>query len=80
MPSLYIGVFIMLALSTLFVCIKPSTDKVLYYICFTVLTIFIALRYGQGTDYVGYLEIYHKAKVALDPNYGISIYIQMDLH
>ena len=76
MPSLYICVFILVALCALITLIKPDSDKYLYYICFAVMTVFLALRYGQGTDYAGYLEIYHQAKEAFDPEYGLQFFLR----
>lgn len=76
MPSLYICVFLLVGLCALITLVKPSTDKYLYYICFAVMTVFLTLRYGQGTDYAGYLEIYHQAKEAFDPEYGVTFYLK----
>ena len=76
MPSLYICVFVLVALCALITLIKPNSDKYLYYICFAVMTVFLALRYGQGTDYIGYLEIYHQTQEAIDPQYGLQFYLK----
>lgn len=76
MPSLYICIFVLAAVCALCTLIKPNLDKNLYYICFAAMTVFLTLRYGQGTDYVGYLEIYHQAKEAFDPEYGLQFYLQ----
>lgn len=38
--------------------IDKRKDKVLYYLCFFVLTAVLCFRFGQGTDYCGYLSNY----------------------
>ena len=75
MPSIYIAIFLIVAFMSLVVIIKPQYDKVVYWISFIVMTLFLCFRYGQGTDYTGYFAIYHLAQEAFDPEYGISFFM-----
>lgn len=52
--SLYLIVFAMLLVFSIWEYKKKTTQKPLYWIAFGVLTLMLVLRYGQGTDYFGY--------------------------
>lgn len=76
MISLYIYVYTIIAIFSIVTIIKPNLDKKLYPIGMLVLSLFLCLRFGQGADYPGYLAIYHLAKEAFDPSYGVGYYIK----
>ena len=57
MPSLYLVIFGIIVICAVITLIKPQYDKWLYYGCLAVMTLFLMLRFGQGTDYPGYLCI-----------------------
>lgn len=74
MPSLYICVFGLITILTIITLIKKEWDTVCYYIGFFVLTVFLCLRFGQGTDYPSYWSIYQHAEVALEQGMGFWKY------
>lgn len=74
MISLYIITFFIITISAIIAYIYPRYDKQLYCISFVVLTAFLCLRFGQGTDYPGYMRIYKQAEFALNPEYGFRYY------
>ena len=73
--SLYIYVFLAVTMSATIALIKPKWDKFLYYVSWLVLTLFLCLRFGQGTDYPTYMCIYNYAKTALEPSLGFVYYL-----
>ena len=56
--SLYHIVFLILLLGVLWEYLKGSTPKAYYGASFLILTLMLALRFGQGTDYYSYHSIY----------------------
>lgn len=74
MISLYLCVFILVAFLSLISMINSKLDKMLYTISFFAMTLFLVLRFGQGTDYPGYMCIYEMSSMALDPNGGFLAY------
>lgn len=74
MISLYIIVFLIITISAIIAYIYPKYDKQLYYISFIALTAFLCLRFGQGTDWPGYMRIFNQAEYALNPEYGFRYY------
>ena len=77
MPSLYIVILGIIAVCTVITLVKPEYDKWLYYVCLAVMTLFLMLRFGQGTDYPGYLCIYETADVVFGPEGSFSQYLNM---
>ena len=57
--SLYHIVFLLLLFGAVIEYWQKRTPKALYLLCFGVLTVMLALRFGQGTDYVSYRMIYY---------------------
>ena len=56
--SLYLIVSMFLVGGAVFEFVKKQTPKIFYYISFAALTVMLCLRYGQGTDYISYADIY----------------------
>ena len=53
--------FLPLIIITIFLCFEiGGKDKkhILFNVAFVLLTLMICLRYGQGTDYFGYLNVF----------------------
>lgn len=59
--SIYIIIFLTLLLFSIIVMCNLKTEKVLYYISICILGAFLIFRFGQGTDYFGYMRIYNFA-------------------
>lgn len=74
MLSMYLCVFVFVAVLSLLSIMKPKLDKTSYMISFGVMTLFLGLRFGQGTDYPGYMCIYEFADMAFDPEFGFLAY------
>lgn len=77
MPSLYLVIFGIIVICAVITLIKPQYDKWLYYGCLAVMTLFLMLRFGQGTDYPGYLCIYETADVVFSTDGSFSQYLNM---
>lgn len=75
MISTYILIFVIIEMAVLISVIKPQYEKVCYCTSLIVLTLFLALRFGQGTDYPGYMCIYEYAETALNPELGFLHYL-----
>lgn len=75
MLSIYIVVFLVITACAAITIFFPKYDKGLYYISFGILVLFLCFRFGQGTDYPGYMCIYHYAETALDPQLGFGYYM-----
>lgn len=56
--SLYLIVFLILCGLAGFEYLKNRKQEKLYWVIFTVLTAMLCLRYGQGSDYFGYMYNY----------------------
>ena len=69
---LYHLVFALLLFGAVIEYWQRKTPKILYVVCFLVLTGMLCLRFGQGTDYVSYRMIYYTipANLAGTINYG----------
>lgn len=57
--SLYHIIFLWLLLCTVVEHIKEKTPNRLFLFSFLLLTVFLCLRFGQGTDYFNYANIYY---------------------
>ena len=68
MPEIspYILIFILVLFATLLSRSVPKLNEPLYVICFMAMTAFLALRYGQGTDYSMYEYYYLAAPNSID--------------
>lgn len=76
MLSLYLCVYIFVAVLSVVTIMKPKLDKKIYLITFGVMTLFLAIRFGQGTDYPGYMCIYETASIVFDPRFGFFEYLR----
>ena len=47
-------------------------NNILYFISIVCLTLFLCLRYGQGSDYFGYMEHYRVGKSGIDEMYHVE--------
>lgn len=59
--SLYLCVYILLLIISLYSFIFKKDFKIWYWICFVIILLMICFRYGQGTDYFSYNWIYNSA-------------------
>lgn len=74
MVSLYIIIFLILVMGAFITLMKPNYDRYTYYIGISILTLFLMLRFGQGTDYPSYLCIYENANAVLDSGGSLQQY------
>lgn len=68
--SFYFLTFLLLAAGALLEWQKPQHEKKIYWICWTVMTVCLCFRYGQGTDYVTYEAIYATIPTVIDLSQG----------
>lgn len=58
---MYFGVLGILFVLSIIEMYKPTYKKAIFYICNILLSLFLCLRYGQGSDYYGYMSNYYNA-------------------
>lgn len=75
MPSLYLLVFGLVGILTLITMVRSQLDKPAYVIGFSAMTLLLVLRFGQGTDYPGYMYIYEMTNMLFDPKDGFGAYM-----
>lgn len=64
--NLYLVVFVVLAITAVLEWLKPEYEQKLYWISWILMTACLCFRYGQGTDYVTYHNIYDSIPVIVD--------------
>ena len=64
---IYLIVFIILLFSSLIEYFHKSTPKILFKVLFLLLTLMLVFRFGQGTDYTNYYDIYNGIPASLNP-------------
>lgn len=68
--NLYLIVLFLLAACSLAEWRYPEYERRLYLLSWTMLTVLLCLRFGQGTDYVTYHAIYETIPVTVDLSHG----------
>lgn len=76
--SLYLVALLALIACSVAVAFKPTWAIPLFWACFGALTAMLALRYGQGTDWLGYLKLNQQAPDVID--FSAPFYVSGNFH
>lgn len=68
--SFYFLTFLLLAAGTLLEWFRPQYEEKIYWVCWSVMTICLCFRFGQGVDYITYHALYETIPVAIDLSRG----------
>lgn len=68
--SFYFLTFLLLAAGTLLTWFKPQLEEKVYWVCWTVMTVCLCFRFGQGADYVTMHALYNTIPAVIDLSQG----------
>lgn len=68
--NLYLIIFLILAAGALIEWFYPKKKEKVYWVCWTISTACLCLRFGQGTDYVTMQAIYDTIPTVIDLSQG----------
>lgn len=66
---MYIAILCISLVLTIIAYIRPKWDSILFKLEMSIMTCFLCLRYGQGTDYFQYERMYNQNMVGIDVNW-----------